>query len=117
MSEVTETTEVQKWSSAIAKIKENLPTMQQGQKIALDLVKEIKEAKITTKAQRDDMVGKLETVKKIFDKVNKLRREITDPLDAAKEYLMQFEREFNYSAKTENRLSLFWQPLCKNCHE
>lgn len=98
----TDLVQVKQVSSSLEKIKELLPSIQKGNAIGLNFLKEIQEAKISTKEEREAMVEKLTTVKKIYDKVKKMRTEITEPLDAAKTWIMDFERDMDYSSKSDN---------------
>lgn len=98
----TELAEVAKVTTSLEKLKEKLPTIQRGSKIGLDMLTIIQTTPIKSKEERDAAVENLNKVKKIYDKVKGLRKEITDPLDTAKDWIMGFEREMDSSSKAAN---------------
>lgn len=107
MSEQTsEITEIKQFGLITeARVREIIPSLQTGNAVGLNLLKEIQEAKITSKEEREAMVAKLATVKKIYDKMSPLRKEACDPMDTIKDYMMQYERDLDYNSKKENEYS------------
>ena len=81
------------------KIEANLPKIQRGNEIAIKVLKEIQATVVEDDATRDEVITRLTKIRYIYGKMNEMRMEITQPLDAIKDYLMSFERPLDDKGK------------------
>ena len=98
---------VQRITSVTEKITSNLPRLQKGNEIAMELLREIQATIIENDQQEAKVIEDLTKVRSVYQKVNQLRVEITEPLDDLKNFLMTFERPMDDKGKESRLLILF----------
>lgn len=96
MSNALETTKISSISELISK---NVPALQVASGKAVAAMQEIQ--KINTEEEYADAEDLLSAVKVSYDKMYKIRTEITGPIDELKKYLMAFERPLSDDKSSE----------------
>lgn len=92
------------------KFQANLPSIQKGNEIAMSQLRELQALTIGSDEEREEAITKLAKVRAVYNKVNSMRVEITEPLDQIKDYLMSFERALDDKGK-DNEYAKAKQPI------
>lgn len=77
----------------------NLPRLEQGMTVGKQMLAELQASQITNDSQREAFVEKMVKIRRVYEKIQSLRMQVTKPLDELKDHLMSFERDLDDTKK------------------